>query len=294
MNSHQADRNLFLAIGCLTTSALLFSIMGICIRYASHTVDNYTIVFFRNVVGLILFLPFIFKQGIGFVKTEKLWMHSWRSIVGLAAMYGFFYAIAHLKLSNAMVFTYSSPIFIPVIAWLFLKEKITIAMLCAAGLGFIGVFCVAKPDQGLLNWISVIGIASSLLASMAFVTVRALTQTEPPERIVFYFCLIGSALSVIPMFWMWRTYHVKELLFLIGAGILANVSQIFMSHAYRLAPAGQIAPVNYMAIIFAGVWGFLLWNEVPDLYSVIGFCIILLAILLCSPLTQRQRKIIQR
>ncbi len=294
MNSLQTNRNLLLAIGCLTTSALLFSIMGICIRYASHTVDNYTIVFFRNVVGLILFLPFIFKQGIGFVKTEKLWMHSWRSIVGLAAMYGFFYAIAHLKLSNAMVFTYSSPIFIPVIAWLFLKEKITIAMLCAAGLGFIGVFCVAKPDQGLLNWISVIGIASSLLASMAFVTVRALTQTEPPERVVFYFCLIGSALSVIPMFWMWRTYHVKELLFLIGAGILANVSQIFMSHAYRLAPAGQIAPVNYMAIIFAGVWGFLLWNEVPDLYSVIGFCIILLAILLCSPLTQRQKKMIQR
>jgi drug/metabolite transporter (DMT)-like permease len=294
MNSLQTNRNLLLAIGCLTTSALLFSIMGICIRYASHTVDNYTIVFFRNVVGLILFLPFIFKQGIGFVKTEKLWMHTWRSIVGLAAMYGFFYAIAHLKLSNAMVFTYSSPIFIPVIAWLFLKEKITIAMLCAAVLGFIGVFCVAKPDQGLLNWISVIGIASSLLASMAFVTVRALTQTEPPERIVFYFCLIGSALSVIPMFWMWRTYHVKELLFLIGAGILANVSQIFMSHAYRLAPAGQIAPVNYMAIIFAGVWGFLLWNEVPDLYSVIGFCIILLAILLCSPLTQRQKKMIQR
>ena len=294
MNSHQADRNLFLAIGCLTISALLFSVMGICIRYASHSVDNYTIVFFRNVVGLILFLPFIFKQGTGFVKTEKLWMHSWRSIVGLAAMYGFFYAIAHLKLSNAMVFTYSSPIFIPVIAWLFLKEKITIAMICAAVLGFIGVFCVAKPDQGLLNWISVIGIASSLLASMAFVTVRALTQTEPPERIVFYFCLIGSALSVIPMFWVWRPYHLQELLFLIGAGILANVSQIFMSHAYRLAPAGQIAPVNYMAIIFAGVWGFLLWNEVPDLYSVIGFCIILLAILLCSPLTQRQRKMIQR
>ena len=294
MNSHQADRNLFLAIGCLTISALLFSVMGICIRYASHSVDNYTIVFFRNVVGLILFLPFIFKQGTGFVKTEKLWMHTWRSIVGLAAMYGFFYAIAHLKLSNAMVFTYSSPIFIPVIAWLFLKEKITIAMICAAVLGFIGVFCVAKPDQGLLNWISVIGIASSLLASMAFVTVRALTQTEPPERIVFYFCLIGSALSVIPMFWVWRPYHLQELLFLIGAGILANVSQIFMSHAYRLAPAGQIAPVNYMAIIFAGVWGFLLWDEVPDLYSVIGFCIILLAILLCSPLTQRQRKIIQR
>lgn len=290
MTLNQPNRKLFLAISCLTISAFLFSIMGICIRYASQTVDNYTIVFFRNFVGLILFLPLIMKQGASFVKTEKLWMHTWRSLVGLAAMYGFFYAIAHLKLSNAMVFTYSSPIFIPLIAWLFLKERITKAMLMAAALGFLGVFCVAKPDQGLWNWVSAIGIASSLLASMAFVTVRALTKTEPPERIVFYFCLIGSVLSAIPMFWVWRPYALKELFFLIAAGILANVSQIFMSHAYRLAPAGQIAPVNYMAIIFAGIWGFFLWQETPDFYSLFGFGLILLAIILCSPLSQRQRK----
>ncbi|MFC1393427.1 DMT family transporter [Acinetobacter junii] len=290
MTLNQPNRKLFLAISCLTISAFLFSIMGICIRYASQTVDNYTIVFFRNFVGLMLFLPFIMKQGASFVKTEKLWMHTWRSLVGLAAMYGFFYAIAHLKLSNAMVFTYSSPIFIPLIAWLFLKERITKAMLIAAALGFLGVFCVAKPDQGLWNWVSAIGIASSLLASMAFVTVRALTKTEPPERIVFYFCLIGSLLSAIPMFWVWRPYALKELFFLIAAGILANVSQIFMSHAYRLAPAGQIAPVNYMAIIFAGIWGFFLWQETPDFYSLFGFGLILLAIILCSPLSQRQRK----
>lgn len=290
MTLNQPNRKLFLAISCLTISAFLFSIMGICIRYASQTVDNYTIVFFRNFVGLILFLPLIMKQGASFVKTEKLWMHTWRSLVGLAAMYGFFYAIAHLKLSNAMVFTYSSPIFIPLIAWLFLKERITKAMLIAAALGFLGVFCVAKPDQGLWNWVSAIGIASSLLASMAFVTVRALTKTEPPERIVFYFCLIGSLLSAIPMFWVWRPYALKELFFLIAAGILANVSQIFMSHAYRLAPAGQIAPVNYMAIIFAGVWGFFLWQETPDFYSLFGFGLILLAIILCNPLSQRQRK----
>lgn len=278
-----------IAIACLMLAALLFSVMGICIRYASHTVDNYTIVFFRNIVGLILFVPFIFKQGFGFVKTEKLWMHTWRSLIGLAAMYGFFYAIAHLKLSNAMVFTYSSPIFIPLIAWLFLKERITAAMLCAAALGLIGVIFVAKPDQGLLNWIAVIGMGSSLFAALAFVTVRALTRTEPPERIVFYFCLIGSFLSVIPMFWVWRPYHLKELFFLISAGILANTSQIFMSHAYRLAPAGQIAPVNYMAIIFAGIWGFFLWQEIPDIYSLIGFAFILVAILLCSPFIQKQK-----
>lgn len=282
--------NLLKAILFLTCSALLFSLMGVCIRYASHTVDNATVVFFRNAVGMALFLPLLLSKGIGFFKTEKLWMHTWRSVVGLMAMYGFFYAIAHLKLSNAMVFTYSSPIFIPFIAWLFLKEKITKLMLLAAGIGFIGVLCVTKPDAGLFNIMSVIGLSASFLAAMAFVTVRALTNTEPPERIVFYFCFIGTLVSVIPMFWHWRPYNMNELMYLVAAGVLANISQIFMSNAYKLAPAGQIGPVNYVAIIFAGFWGYLFWKEIPDMFSLIGLALIFSAILICSPLLQNRLK----
>lgn len=288
MNTESPNNNILIAIGLLMLSAFLFSIMDVCIRYASYTLDNYTIVFFRNFVGIFIFLPLIFNKGIGFFKTQKLWMHTWRAVVGLTAMYGFFYAIAHLKLSNAMVFTYSSPIFIPLIAWLFLKEKITLSMLIAAGLGLFGVICVAKPDSGMFNQISMIGLSASFLAAMAFVTVRALTSTEPPERIVFYFCFIGTVISAIPMFWMIRPYTIKELAFLIGAGLLANISQMFMSYAYKLAPAGQIGPVNYIAIIFAGTWGFLFWGEIPDHYSLIGFGFILVAIILCNPILQKK------
>ena len=279
------------ALLCLMTSALLFSIMGVCIRFASQTVDNPTIVFFRNAVGLFIFIPMLFKQGVGFIKTEKLWMHTWRSIVGLAAMYGFFYAIAHLKLSNAMVFSYSSPIFIPIIAWLFLKEKITKSMIFAALIGLTGVLFVAKPDQGLFNIISFIGLGACFLSAMAFVTVRALTNTEPPERVVFYFCIFGTLISSIPMFWHWRVFTWYELALLVTAGLLANISQLFMSYAYSLAPAGQIGPMNYIAIIFAGIWGFIFWHEIPDMFSVIGIIIILCAILLCNPALLKRNKI---
>ncbi|MEG2298923.1 MAG: DMT family transporter, partial [Acinetobacter sp.] len=251
------------ALLCLMTSALLFSIMGVCIRFASETVDNPTVVFFRNAVGLFIFIPMLFKQGLSFIKTDKLWMHTWRSVVGLAAMYGFFYAIAHLKLSNAMVFSYSSPIFIPLIAYFFLKEKISLGMIIAAVVGLIGVLLVAKPDQGMFNALSVIGLGACFLSAMAFVTVRALTSTEPPERIVFYFCIFGTLISSIPMFWHWRIFTLKELALLITAGLLANISQLFMSYAYSLAPAGQIGPMNYIAIVFAGIWGFIFWHEIP-------------------------------
>ena len=282
------------ALLCLMTSALLFSIMGVCIRFASETVDNPTVVFFRNAVGLFIFIPMLLKHGYSFIKTDKLWMHTWRSIVGLAAMYGFFYAIAHLKLSNAMVFSYSSPIFIPLIAYFFLKERISKGMIIAAVVGLMGVLLVAKPDQGLFNTISFIGLGACFLSAMAFVTVRALTNTEPPERIVFYFCIFGTLISSIPMYWHWRVFTVKELALLITAGLLANISQLFMSYAYSLAPAGQIGPMNYIAIIFAGIWGFVFWHEIPDLYSILGISIILMAILDCNPtITSKVKQLIK-
>lgn len=282
------------ALLCLMTSALLFSIMGVCIRFASETVDNPTVVFFRNAVGLFIFIPMLLKHGFSFIKTDKLWMHTWRSIVGLAAMYGFFYAIAHLKLSNAMVFSYSSPIFIPLIAYFFLKERISKGMIIAAVIGLMGVLLVAKPDQGVFNAISFIGLGACFLSAMAFVTVRALTNTEPPERIVFYFCIFGTLISSIPMYWHWRVFTIKELALLITAGLLANISQLFMSYAYSLAPAGQIGPMNYIAIIFAGIWGFVFWHEIPDLYSILGISIILMAILGCNPtITAKVKQLIK-
>lgn len=257
--------------------------MGVLIRLASHSVDNATIVFFRNLTGLIILLPVMLLKGTKSIKTDKVWMHSWRAIIGLLAMYGFFYAIAHLKLSNAMVFTYSSPIFIPLVAWLFLKERITSSMWLAALVGLVGVILVAKPNEGFFNLLSVIGITSSFFAAMAFVTVRALTTTEPVTRIVFYFCLIGSLLSSIPMFWHWRIFTAHEVLLLGGSGLLATLSQLCLSKAYSYAPAGKIGPANYLAIIFAGIFAALLWQEYPDVISIIGMALILVALILCIP-----------
>ena len=277
------QQSLIKGLALLSLSALLFATMGVLIRLASHTVDNATIVFMRNLTGTLLLTPFVLSQGKDFLVTHKPWMHLWRALVGLAAMYGFFYAIAHLPLSNAMVFTYSSPVFIPLVAWLFLKERITPLMLLAAFVGLIGVGLVAKPDVGMFNWLSLVGISSSFLAAMAFVTVRALAATEPATRTVFYFCLIATFVSAIPMCWHWRILTLQELYYLVGAGTLATISQISLSKAYAYAPAGKIGPANYLAIIFAGMWAWVLWDERPDVLAIIGMLLIFIALMLCLP-----------
>lgn len=268
-------------LALLSLSAFLFATMGVLIRLASHTVNNETIVFFRNLTGSLMLLPLVLVHGMGLLKTDKLWMHAWRAIVGLTAMYGFFYAIGHIPLSSAMVFTYSSPVFIPVVAWLFLKESITGRMMAAALLGLVGVLLVCKPGSGLFNWIAVVGIVSSFLAAMAFVTVRALTSTEPVTRIVLFFALISTLISAVPMFWAWRPLTTQELLYVVGAGALATLSQLAMSKAYAYAPAGRIGPATYLAIVIAGIYAWALWGEVPDAYALGGTTLIFLATLMC-------------
>lgn len=289
MHYQAPAQSVFRGLALLTLSALLFSAMGVLIRLASHSVNNETIVFMRNLTGTVMLLPLLAVHGVGLLKTRVPGQHLWRAVVGLAAMYGFFYAIAHLPLSSAMVFTYSSPVFIPLVAWLFLRERLTPRMAVAAVLGLGGVILVCRPEAVGTLWMASIGISASLLAAMAFVTVRSLSRTEPTTRIVFYFSLISALISAVPLLWAWRPLNGTETLLVVGAGVLATLSQLAMSRAYSLAPAGRIGPAAYQAIVFAGLWAWLLWGEVPDLPAVAGTVIIFLATLLCLPLRRSGR-----
>lgn len=261
----------------LALSAVLFATMGVFIRLASHTVGNEIIVFARNLAGLALLLPvMLLRRDTGF-RTGVFPRHLWRTLTGLTAMYGFFYAIAHLPLSSAMVFTYSSPVFIPLVARVFLKEPMTGRAWTAALVGFAGVLLVCKPAGGALNHFALIGIGSSLLAATAFVTVRALGATEPATRVVFYFALLSTLVSTVPLAWAGRRITLAEFELLAAVGLLATLSQLCLTRAYALAPANRIGPITYLAIVVAGGYAWALWGETPDAWALAGTALILAA-----------------
>ncbi|PKM04880.1 MAG: EamA family transporter [Gammaproteobacteria bacterium HGW-Gammaproteobacteria-6] len=254
----------------LGTSALLFACMGILIREVSSEVNNENVVFFRNLVGVLFFLPLILVKGIAPFRTQRLASHFMRTFYGLGAMYCFFYAIAHLPLADAMVFTYAAPVFTPLLAWWWLRESLTPRMMFMVLLGFAGVLLVAKPSGALFDPKGLAGIAASLLAACAFVSIRAMSNSEPSMRIVFYFALFSSLLSAIPLTWAWQALTVKQLSMLVAIGLVATVSQLVMSRAYALAAPGKIGPWSYLAIVFSGIFAWFLWSEVPDISSWLG------------------------
>ena len=264
----------------LAVSALLFSVMGVLIREASATVNNENIVFFRNIVGVVFFLPLLLSKGLRPLKTKRLKSHLLRTSYGLAAMYCFFYAIAHLPLTDAMLFTYSAPVFTPIIAYLWLKEPLTKRMLAFSLLGLVGVILVAKPSSAIFNSLSMVGLAASLLAATAFVSIREMSDTEPAFRMVFYFSFFSSLISAVPLLWAWQPLNAEQLAILFAAGLMAVLAQIVMSRAYSIAPPGLIGPVAYLAIIFAGIFSLLRWGEVPNLTTIVGAVLIFSASIL--------------
>ncbi len=257
-------------------AAASFSLMGAAIKQAALDLNTPMVVFLRNVFGLIALAPWLLRQGAVSLRTQRPGMHLARCAIGLSAMYCFFYAIAHMPLAEAMLLNYSTPLYVPLIAWLWLRERPSIALLPVILIGFIGVSLLLQPagdaTVGAAGWI---GLAAGVLAAAAFVAIRRLSRSEPPVRIVFYFTLLGLGASLLPLPWFWQAPSPVALALMAVAGLFATGGQMALTRAYSLAPAAQVAPFNYLVVVFAALLGWLIWQERPEALSLFGAALVI-------------------
>jgi len=262
-------------------SSLLFAAMGVCIRTAGHHLPNEMVVFFRNASGLVTLAPWLVRHGLRRgardLATTSFPIHLVRGLSGLAAMYCFFYALARLPLAVAMLLNYTMPLFIALVAWVWLREMVTPALAGAALIGFAGLLLILQPTAHAIEPAAVIGLFSGLLAAVAMVAIRRLTRSEPTTRIVFYFGLIATTVSAMPLAWCWQTPPPALWLPLLASGVLATGGQLFLTRAYAYAPAAQIGPFVYLAVVFAGAIGWAAWGEVPNPLALTGMALVCLA-----------------
>ncbi len=262
----------------IVISSVLFALMGAMIKRVAAELPNEMIVFFRSAIGLLALTPLVIQRGgLPAVRTKRFGGHLWRSLLGMGSMYCYFYAIAHMPLGEAVLLNYSAPLFIPFVAWLMLREHASRRLIGAIALGFFGVALILKPGWSLFTPISLVGLASGVLTAAAMVGVRGLARSEPSWRIVFYFSSICTVFSAVPLLWAWRAPPAHLWLFLLGIGACATVAQLFMTRGYSLAPAGQVGPFTYVTIIFAALFGWGFWSEIPDWASALGAVIVCVA-----------------
>lgn len=259
-------------------SSLMFALMGACVKTASASLPNEVIVFFRNFYVLLMMIPFLLcRPPRGGIKTGHFRLHLIRSTAGLTGMYCFFYALGHLPFAEAVLFSFTSPLFIPIIAYLWIGEPVPGRIRGAVFIGFAGVLLVIRPGTEMFQPVSFVGIISGCSVAVAMVSIRRMSASEPPARIVFYFSLLATPVSCFPLFVSWQSPQGETWIILFLMGLFAVTGQLMMTKGYSLAAAAQVGPFSYGIVIFSALMGQIFWNESLDWMTALGALLICFA-----------------
>ncbi len=269
-------QNLLLGALFILLAELFFASMGAAVKMVTAELPSEMAVFMRNLFGLALMTPLVWRRGLNGLKTGIFHIHLLRSLAGVSAMYCFFYALAHLQLADGMLLKMTSPLFMPLIALLWLGEALRRRTLVALAIGFVGVVLVLNP-QGEFNTIALIGLLGGVLASLAKVSLRRLGRSEPSLRVVFYFALLSTLISILPMFWHWQTPDLTQWGLFALVGLMGTLGQLFLTRGYAIASAAAVSPFTYASVLFGALYGYLFWEETISLQFVVGAALIALA-----------------
>lgn len=251
--------------------------MAIIIRHLSDELHPLVTVFFRNLLGLLFMLPWLFKTGIVALKTTRWKAHGLRSLLGLGAMTSWFTAVSLMPVADATAFTFTAPLFATLGAALVLKEQVGHRRWTAVVVGFVGTLIILRPGAGALDAVVFIPIAAALFMAGAKLTVKSLSRTEMPDTIVVYMGLIMTPVSLIPALIVWQTPGWSALAWLLVVGLLASIAQRSMARSFALADASAVMPLDFSRLLFAAALGFLVFGEMPDGWTWVGAGVIFAA-----------------
>ena len=273
----------------MVASALLFASMAATVRVASRELPNAPIVFFRHFIMLAFLLPWLWREGRRALDTDDFPGHLVRGLAGVSAVACYFYALARLRLADAVLLNQSMPLFIPLVERAWVGERIPPRLWGVLALGFAGLLLILRPGTGVFEPAALVGLASAVLASVAQVGIRRLTRTEPVTRIVFYFGLVASVASLPPAVWWWKSPSAPTWAVLLLMGVFATVGQLTLTRAYLYAPAASVGPFLYVGPVFAGFIDWLVWGRLPDALFVLGAGIVIAAAVLALRLRAASR-----
>tara|TARA_Y100000768_G_C23878711_1_gene634124 strand:- start:138 stop:1058 length:921 start_codon:yes stop_codon:yes gene_type:complete len=257
---------------CMVLSVLFFSLMDVLIKITNEY-DVGQVMFSRAIFGLIPIFFLIPKEKLkNFYKTKYVSLHFYRSFIGAIAMYAIFVGLRNLELAEVTSMAFSGPIWVVIFSILFLGEKVRITRWLAVGLGFLGVLIISKPGFDNLNLYYIFPIIFTLGFAGVSIFIRKLTLVgEPVYLIAFYFSICSAifGLFTLPLGgWLIPTIYDLGLLILIG--LFGSIANLLLTKSYQLAEVSLTTPLKYLSLVFAIIFGFYFFNEIPTIYTLSG------------------------
>ena len=295
----------------MVLGALLFATMGLCVKIASAWFTSAELVFYRGIIGIVFLWLLARNLGVS-LGTRYPGMHAWRSLIGVVSLGAWFYAIAHLPLATAVTLNYMSSVWIAaflvggaLLAWVpvpgrdgrIARPPLQGALILTVLAGFVGVVLMLKPSVGgSQGFAGLMGLLSGLTAAFAYMQVVALSRAgEPEARTVFYFA-VGSAVAgglaaAVEGFTPFSQWTLEHALWLLPVGVLAAGGQLCMTRAYATAKTESgtllVANLQYSGIIFAAIYGVVLFGDRIDVLGWTGMALIIASGIAATFLRQR-------
>jgi len=267
--------NLALGAVLTTLSFLCVALVSAFGKAAGQYTSTGVVVLFQNLICLLFVIPVAIRGGWASLRTEKIGLHILRAATGTACWYALFVAMTMMPLTNAILLTFSAPLWMPVIAWVVFRQKASMATWVGAALGFVGVVFVMQPHHQHFNVGALFALAGALFLAVALMSVRWLGATEPMPRILFYYFLFSTILVVPFALVDWQPFGARAWIYLIGIGLALLLGQVLIVVAYRYASAVKVGPFVYTVIVFTAMIDWAIWDRRPTLFVLLGMALVI-------------------
>jgi drug/metabolite transporter (DMT)-like permease len=272
-----------LGIGCMVAGGLTNTVMIAAIKHLAQDggagpdgLHPFQIGFFRCLVGFLVLLPAI-RHGGGWsavMRTQRMPLHLLRGALNAAGMLAFFLAISLAPLASVAAINFTSPLFATLLAILILGERVGLRRWTALAVGFAGTLLILRPGLGVLDPGAVYALGASLFWAAALITIKQLTDTDRPLAITAWAALTVGLFTLPAALWVWQWPSAEQWAWLAAIGALGSGVQLFLTKAFQLADTTVVLPFDFLKLVWASLFGLLLFGEVPDALTWIGGTVI--------------------
>ena len=243
----------------------MFTVMNVFAKLLSETHSVVEIAFYRNVIAAMPFLFMVFVLGrreILIIKSKPS-LVALRAVIGAVSLMTTFAAFSLMPMAETTVLLFTASLFIPILGIVFLGERVGVWRWSGIIVGFIGVALMAGPTGDVNALGVVVALAATMLHATLQIVLRYLGRYESPETITFYFVVIGALVAALPLPFVAVPPTLEEIPLLFGVGLSGALAQWLLSVAFRNAPAAIVTVFNYSGIVWATLFGWLIWNDLP-------------------------------
>ena len=251
-----------------------FTSMGICIRLSSAFVPVIEIVFFRNILAVLIMAPVLIRQGAGSIRMNRPKLFFSRASINFIGMLSGFTAVTLIPLAEMTALSFTGPIFVTIGAALFLGEVIRIRRIMAIAVGFVGALIILRPGLVEVSVGAMLALVSALSIAAASLVVKKMTETERASSIVFWMVMMQAPLALVPAIFVWEWPTLEAWVYLWGMALSGTAAHILFTRAVGLVEITSLQPLEFAKLPFAVVLAWLVFAEWPDIWIWIGGSVI--------------------